>query len=247
MIQEVCVKLKEKRKSLGLRTENIVDKTKLHPSVIRDIEAGDFSNICPAYLKGFIKIYAGFLGIDLGNALEELSAPKKTPPEKKLRLKGPVIPSYSKKVIIYVVVGLIVLRIFIGMVGCVGKIFTSKPKPVSSAQKKSVQSSIPTQKSKPQAKALLVSDFDSGEIVVSLTVKRDCFLRANVDGRLLFQGVLRKGVIETWRGTEEIEFKIGDGSAVMVEVNGKPIPPLTSMRRAIKSLKITPKGISVEK
>ena len=73
MIKEICHKLSEKRKELGYDIEYAVDKTKLHPSVIRDIESGNLANINSAYTKGFMKIYASFLGVDLGNSLEEIS------------------------------------------------------------------------------------------------------------------------------------------------------------------------------
>ena len=73
MIHEICNKLREKRKELGYSLEHTVEKTKLHPSMIRDIESGNLSNINPIYLKGFLKIYAAFLGVDATKALEEIS------------------------------------------------------------------------------------------------------------------------------------------------------------------------------
>ncbi|MCK5393631.1 MAG: helix-turn-helix domain-containing protein, partial [Candidatus Omnitrophica bacterium] len=38
MIEELCHKLKNKRKELGYSIEHIVNKTKLSPSVIKNIE-----------------------------------------------------------------------------------------------------------------------------------------------------------------------------------------------------------------
>jgi len=55
-IEELCVKLQQKRNDLGLTLEEVVEKTKLYPSVIRDIESGNLGNISKAYLKGYIKI-----------------------------------------------------------------------------------------------------------------------------------------------------------------------------------------------
>ena len=78
MIKEVCNRLKEKRSELGYSIEYTVEKTKLYPSVIRDIEQGNLSNISSVYLKGFMKIYASFLGVDLGTALEEVNSLPRT-------------------------------------------------------------------------------------------------------------------------------------------------------------------------
>jgi len=76
MIKELCSKLKEKRIELGYSIDYVVDKTKLHPSMIRDIEEGNLSSENPTYVRGFIRIYASFLKVDLGSALEEIGGPK---------------------------------------------------------------------------------------------------------------------------------------------------------------------------
>jgi cytoskeletal protein RodZ len=87
----------------------------------------------------------------------------------------------------------------------------------------------------------------SKTITVSLTTKKDCFVRANVDGHTLFENVLRKGVAKTWRAQKEIDLKLSDGSAVIIDVNGSTIPALSTRTRVIKSLKINQRGISVSK
>ena len=112
----------------------------------------------------------------------------------------------------------------------VNKFFKSKPK----AQVSSIESfsAIPSQK---------------GELVVSLIAKKKCFLKVFVDGSLYFEGVLAKGARETWKGKKELNFKISDGSAVSLEVNGKQFPALTSLHKPIKSLKITSSGITIDK
>ena len=72
-------------------------------------------------------------------------------------------------------------------------------------------------------------------------------MKVKLDGRIVFEGVLKKGSLESWQATEELEFKISDGSSVDVEVNGKLLPPLSKIRKSIKSLRITTKGISIDK
>ncbi len=72
-IEELCAKLQQKRNELGLTLEEVVEKTKLYPSVIRDIEACNLGNINKAYLKGYIKIYASFLSVDVEDALGKIS------------------------------------------------------------------------------------------------------------------------------------------------------------------------------
>ena len=85
MIEELCKKLKEKRKELELDLEEVVEKTKLHPSTIKSIEAGDISTINAIYLKGYLKIYASFLGVEIKDELTEIVVKKE--PKKQIRVK----------------------------------------------------------------------------------------------------------------------------------------------------------------
>jgi cytoskeletal protein RodZ len=248
MIQELCRKLRDKRKELGYSLEYTVEKTKLHPSMIKDIESGNLGVINPTYLKGFLKIYASFLGVATGDALDEIPVAVQQPKKhKKSKIKErtnflerlaqafkKVPPDIKRRaVIILAAVVALWLLIHIGRltVRAVTKLFARKSEQTTS---------------QPLPSAPVTFDA-SQELMASLTAKDKCFLKVIVDGKLLFEGILEEGVRETWQAKKEIELKISDGSAVDLEVNGKPIPTLTSIRRPIKSLKITPSGISVDK
>ncbi len=253
MIKEVCNKLKEKRKELGYSIEYVVDKTKLHPSMIRDIENGKLSNINSTYIKGFMKIYASFLGVDLGDSLKELSsskpAIKKEIKSKKSKEESSVfdkmivaaskVSLQTKKRIVLGVAAIILVWVFINASVAVIK-------KISSAFKKPAKQTSTIQKN-PIAPVVPETESIEG-IEVAVTLKRKCFLKVIVDGSLLFEGVLNKGAVETWKADEEIRIeRISDGSAVSLEVNGEPTPTLASIRKPIKRIKITPSGITVDK
>lgn len=249
MLQELCKKLKEKRKELGYSLEYTVEKTKLHPSAIKDIEDANLSNINPTYLKGFLRIYSSFLGIPMGSALQEIPSlsqqPKKQKKIKKdssggfsgvLKAIKSIPPEVIKKIII-VLVGIIVLWGAVNALRFVGA-------KIAAVFKQSRQERGEKQSS---ASASALSFEKAKELAVSLTARNKCFIKVLVDSKVLFEGILDKGIRETWKGKKEIELKISDGSAVYLEVNGKSIPTLTSMHKPIKSLKITHSGISVDK
>jgi len=255
MIQDVCRALKEKRKELGYSLEYVVEKTKLHPSVIKDIESGNLSKISPAYLRGFMKIYVAFLGVDAKDALDEIEL-KETAAEKpqSLKKKESSAAAYTgttvnapasretvrnispaiKKYIIAVIIGIIIIWAGLASLRFVLRGVAKVFHPGASAK----QNISGTESfSFPEGK----------ELQVSLTAKKKCFVRVVVDGKLLFEGVINKGALESWQAAKEIEFKISDGSAIYLEVNGKAMPTLTSIHKPIKSLKITPSGITVDK
>ncbi len=247
MIKEICNKLRDKRGELGYSIEYVVEKTKLHPSMIRDIEEGNLTTINPTYLKGFVKIYAAFLKVDIGNALDDLAGLKPQGRDKsKLRkiresnILGGIgriikqIPPEVKRKIFLILAGIILLWGFLALgsflIRKVSLIFTASPK----ATEESSEELVPIA---PLAE----------ELVVTLVAKKNCFLKVRVDKEILFEGVLRKGARETWQGEKEIELMIRDGLAIALEVNGRAIPTLSSLRKPIKSLKITPSGIVVDK
>ncbi len=266
MINEVCNKLREKRKELGYSIEQVVEKTKLYPSVIKDIESCNLGNVSATYLKGFIKIYASFLGVDLGTALEELplaKAPKRI--ERKVKKKdgdnflnkavslAKKISPQTKKKIIIVLAAIIALWCIFAVgkftIRKISQALQRRSERVSAKKLNTEKISSPNvsdagtdKKEEPKAGAA-----QSREVVASLTAKRKCFLRVLSDGKLLFEGTLDRGAVETWKANKELEFKISDGSAVYIEVNGKSIPTLTSIRKPIKSLKINSSGITVDK
>ncbi|MBN3040700.1 MAG: DUF4115 domain-containing protein [Candidatus Omnitrophica bacterium] len=271
-MQEICRKLRQKRKELGYSIEHVVEKTKLHPSVIKDIEDCNFENISSTYLKGFIKIYASFLEVDTNQSVEDpelvkpdvkkifqqktlpqkeniqkdvhqkTSAPQKRKPRPDLakiiveRLKkiSPEVRKKIAKVLIALLVAWLVFSLGRLVITKVKSFFANKPKAEKTKETVNDERSM--------------VDIEQGqEITASITAKKKCFLRVTVDGKLLFEGVLNNGAVESWKGVKEIEFKISDGSAVYLEVNGKSIPTLSSIRKPIKSLKITPSGISIDK
>ena len=94
-LTEVCNKLRQARKEKNISLEQIYEKTRLHPSILRKIEDGEsLEDIGKFYLKGFLKIYARFLGQD--NLIQDIDqALIEEKPKKqmfKLKKEKPAVP-----------------------------------------------------------------------------------------------------------------------------------------------------------
>ncbi|MFH1771716.1 MAG: RodZ domain-containing protein [Candidatus Omnitrophota bacterium] len=255
MIEEICFKLKEKRKELGYSIEEVVERIKLHPSAIHDIESANLHNVSPVYMKGFIRLYASFLGVNAEEALLEIS-PKQNQVKENKRQGILQRNSYSKviKTVFVSFIGIIVIWSFFSFLGLVfRKVFRHGSRRITAQSKVSKLPVVPSRELEKVVKEskddpVFDSSLQQGEdIMVSLSTKRDVFIRVKVDGRLLFDSVLKEGAVETWQAKNEMEFAINDGSAVYIEVNGKPISPLTALRKPIKRLTINHSGIKVDK
>jgi cytoskeletal protein RodZ len=86
-MREIGRVLKEGRLALGLEIGDIARKTCINPHYIRAMEDGKFQIIPKVFDKGYLKIYAKFLHIDLKQVMalydqvknrtaEQVSAPK---------------------------------------------------------------------------------------------------------------------------------------------------------------------------
>ncbi len=259
MIENLCKRIKDKREESGYSIEEVVKKTKLHPSVIRDIENCNFGNITPIYIKGFVKIYAAFLGVEVKDELGQINAGAgskiKKPKEKKALNQNPILnffktiferlskapPQIKKNILL---AGVILIILWLGFLGIkfsfrkVLSFFQNRPK---------VEKQKPAEEVNNSEEPLPAPVGQSGRIRASLTVRKPCFIKVMVDKEVLFEGILNKGEVETWQAEEELEFKISDGSAVYLEVDGNPIPKLSSIHKPIKSLIINSSGITVNK
>ncbi len=253
MIESLCKKIKEKRRELGYSLEEVVKKTKLHPSVIKDIENCNLDKITPIFVKGFIKIYAAFLGVELKDELSQIKTTSdsqfKRPQKKREPGQGRVfkffsgllaalskIPLSVRKNILFAAVALIIFWLgFLGIRFSFRKVLTffrSRPKVEEKELIKDKEPELPLERRLDTVRA-------------SLTVERDCFIRAFVDGEIIFEGVLKRGEVKSWQAQEELELEIRDGSAVRLEVDGEAIPRLSSLRQP-KSLIINSSGITID-
>jgi cytoskeletal protein RodZ len=56
--------LKKIRLERGISLEGVQKKTKIQLNILKAIEGDSLTNLSPVYLKGFLKIYCNFLGVD---------------------------------------------------------------------------------------------------------------------------------------------------------------------------------------
>ena len=74
----------ERRESLGMTLETVIDRTKIRPEYLRGIEEGDYKNFPEVvYIKGFVRTYLKLIGAedmqdDFMNQLERLQPSQQT-------------------------------------------------------------------------------------------------------------------------------------------------------------------------
>jgi cytoskeleton protein RodZ len=63
--ETIGAQLKKLRLDKGISLDDAHKHTKIHPDVLKAIEEDNYININPVYLKGFLKIYCQYLGVEL--------------------------------------------------------------------------------------------------------------------------------------------------------------------------------------
>ena len=74
-MQKAGAYLKSIREDKGYTIQEISKATKLSCAVIRALEEGRIDNVDPVYLKGFLKLYCRYLGLDWGDFISQHPIP----------------------------------------------------------------------------------------------------------------------------------------------------------------------------
>lgn len=261
-------KLKKIRQELGLSLEEAQKKTKINLNILKAIEGDSITNLEPVYLKGFLKIYCKFLGVDPKEYITEHKAAKENIEEavKKPLLKSPRQSFRAPRIDIRKVAAALISILLITS-SCVllfnlGKSVSLKKKDslvkktaVSGTPQKSVNLKAQAQQ---QVKTAVVaqsaapmefvpSKSASSGIRLGIRARENCWVQVKTDGRLVFQRTLEKGRFESWQAKDKIDLSLGNAGAVELEVNGQIFSNLGRKGEVRKNIMITKEGLNIGK
>jgi cytoskeletal protein RodZ len=271
-MESVGARLKKMRLQKGLSLEEVNKKTKIHLKILKAIEEDALVDLNPVYIKGFLKIYCQFLGLEPRDFIPDYKEPQgaakhapnihEKPPSapKSAALKFDFWGSKTTKFFIYV---LIFILLSFGLFK-LGKVISLKR---SSLTKKSNKLSkplnVPAEKkttiSKTEKKdttlvtakpvSVEVSPQKSAPVPAAVRLviqaKESCWVSLKVDGHAVFQNILKKGRSETWQAKDKIELSLGNAGVVDLEINGKLISNLGRRGQSLKDILITKEGLTV--
>ena len=248
-------RLKSIRLEKGMTLEEVHKKTKVHLNILKSIEDDSLAGLSPIYIKGFLKIYCNFLGVDPQEYISEYNQSQKaqaksqaSATKKDLKLPSIFVPSL-KGLISWIprlrlkTLGLI-LVVFIGgfILFRIAKVISSQKSSPSSGKTSSAVSRAKKTTAVGNLKVL-----PSGRIKVGIRAKQKCYLTLKMDGRIVFQGELRKGVHESWDAKDKVEFSLNNAGAVQMQINGKDIGSIGRRNQAVKGLITRESGLQILK
>jgi len=245
--REIGKILKDARQKKGLSLEKIWNTTRMQGKVIEALEEGtvdDFLN--KVYVLLFLKKYASLLELDADDLVESYKAFYKGPEEQVLAVtpKKPFkLTPGLRKFITALLVGIFTGLVFFVVIslGIRVKTFyrsrrvtarsTPQKTPRITGFSKQAKAIFPISKNKP--------------IDLSLKCSDDVWLKMWKDGKILFEGTLRKGKKKSLSAEDKIRLWSGRAEAMDITVNGVFIGKVG--RGNIKKIEISRNGLKVGK
>ena len=220
--------LAEARHQSGLTVTEVSRQTRIRESIIRDIEADDFS-ACGGdfYARGHIRSIATAIGFDSQPLISEydaehgplgaLRAADVFEPSTPIKIRERRSPSLS----------LIVAVVLLAIIGfSVYHLVSSRGgHPALAAARPSA-----TVKPKPTAAPRPTPSATPSDVVIPLTANKDCWvqLTSSRDGSQIYMGTIPAGSSMTWTEKQAVKVTLGNPGGVVLTVDGKRQTPNTA-------------------
>lgn len=227
--------LRDAREKKGLSVKDVEKGTSIRAIYIQAIDEGNFS-ILPGevYLKGFIRNYANFLGLngqEMVNMYRQSQTPEVAPPveqpkneRKRQAAKG---GSGGKWLLAVVVIFLFAGAAWIGVSFLNNSPTPSAPPPKPAPQAQSVQPS-PTPAAPTPAPSVVpikpptTVTPTARPLVIVAKYTEPSWTFVTADGKSIYEGIPKVGDTLTWSADRDITLKLGNAAGVNMTVNGQP-------------------------
>lgn len=263
--------LKDTREAKGLTLEIVHEATKIPLDALKAIEQGYSTRILTAfYFKGFIKIYAEFLGLNVEEVLKEYhldknAAPKvlPVPAKKQPKVSRPhqvieksqhVMTGLNNRKnkdafakVLMLIAAIAVLVLFFKFIIPHIKLpkFKKEPKIQEVVVEKDNKDVTESREKLPFK--LIRAESSSLKVGLSVRAVKDSWIQVKVDGKVVYAMTISKGTMENWTAYNQIELSGRNINELDLEVNGKHLGSLGSSERGAKKALITRQGLTVKK
>ena len=245
------------REAKGISLDDAAQVTRISKSYLDALEREDYDRLPgPAYCKGFLRIYAGYLGLS-GDAVvarydQAVAPPKSKQPPKNEQTRTAVADGPARRnrkrwllpLVLFMLV--LVLALFFNN----DRDTEHRPVPITQqlpppvVQQPPVQpvrssaATTPGAVTPPLPAATIETPIatpptppQTGEtanqgVILSLKANQDSWVNVDIDGRISQQYDLKAGDLIEWKAERVINLDVGNAGGVEADLNGKHLPPL---------------------
>ncbi len=257
-MESIGPQLKQAREAKGISIEQAQKDTRIHSKILKALEEDRINEVAsgPIYIKGFIKKYADYLGLDGASLAEEYFKEHPKSAEQTLILKGESAP-FRFPVKRLVSIGVTILIIVFGFrvlvhIGANARAnLKSRPKVAKRVDAARTKVDIERTKQPPKSapsetKIALSAPIQKGQnLILAVKTTNDVWLKVISDGAVIYENILKKGSQESWQATQSLEISTGRAEALNAELNGTKLGPLG--KGVVKGILITKDGVKLPK
>ncbi|MGE5552423.1 MAG: RodZ domain-containing protein [Betaproteobacteria bacterium] len=233
---EIGGKLRAERERQGRSLDEVYQATRITIRYLESIEAGEFERIPgEVYLKGFLRRYAAFLGMDGEElvrqyqerkaSLEQPSAPEGAT-QRRLARSGGGHPNRSARLGL-VFAATILAAIASGWALAIWSTrfpIAGRPRPsVEAPGSRVVEPPAPAETPSEEAAAAAEQAAPVAPVRVSVELTDRCWFRVSADGQLVYEGELAAGDRREWTAQDRLNVRIGNPRGVTLTWNGQPV------------------------
>ncbi|MDQ7794808.1 MAG: DUF4115 domain-containing protein [bacterium] len=237
MSKDIGTLLREAREAQGISLEQAQVDTKIRQRYLKALEDGDYRLIPgEAYARGFLRSYAGYLGLDgleLVRRYREEQAPpaEEAPPVRKpAPARSPIRP-------VAALVGCLVLvaamTYYFGVLPRherapeespppqedVTPVLPVQPEPPPPVVPSPAPPSISREDVEDEVRYRVTGEF----LQVTLELADACWLGVTVDGRRVMEQTLPVGKVQVFQASREISMRVGRPGSVFLSINGEEL------------------------
>lgn len=256
-METIGQQLREARERKKISLEAAAQGTKIKGEYLAAMEADQFDRIeAPVYVRGFLRIYSQYLGLDPKPFLNQFA---------NLRSVEPAAPVEPPKPIIHRPIGktstsvlpepqtplspmllLALLGVVVGVFLVIWAVYavcsgTGQLKVEPKAVDKPAASSVPAKaaadsylKPKGVGPALIIEPPRKSAHTLTLRADEACEVTVTVDGAVLFRNPMPKGEVRKFDANRTIKIKVNDGNAVHVWYDQKDMGKLGRRRELVE-------------
>lgn len=234
-----CDLLRTTREARGLTLDEASRVTRIGKNYLTAIEEGRYDRLPnPAYMKGFLRSYAGYLGLPGDDVLRRYHADNAEPepqvelPPKRAREESGGDKGIKK----YLLAGALFVLVLISYM-VVQKDEPQPPRepeqsdlspvkaalPVAAVQKP-ISTARPVAEARPADRPVETSqNIPASGLLLKMKVNQDCGLTVTIDGSISQDYALKAGDVIEWKADSSFDLDLDNPGGVEAELNGRGV------------------------
>jgi cytoskeletal protein RodZ len=208
------------REERGLTLSEVGEQLRIRSVYLAAIEEENWKAIgAPVYIRGFLRTYARFLGLDPEEAVGEFNSASGVAPSSAPAPEIRISSGQRSMAPLLWIAGIIAIV----LIGFVIYVYVSPPRGVTIAQQSSAPAVSPsaaavTAHPAPRPQPLLTR-------TLALNVISASWLRVTIDGKVSMEGIFPRGTSKIFHGRTAV-VRAGNAAGVALTIDGKRVAPL---------------------